>query len=106
MSKPKGTHYVVTANFTGDGAPAYRTESGEWTRSLDEAMPWTDKGRADEVVAEAASRQQHLVCDPYLFMVRLTPTGMDPISARETIRSQGPTTRVRRPDSAESIAAS
>jgi hypothetical protein len=104
MSKPKGTHYVVTANFTEDGAPAYWSEPGGWARRLDQATPWSDGARAEALVAETAAREQHLVCDPYLFMVRLTPGGIDPISARESIRSQGPTTRVRRPDPLETTA--
>jgi hypothetical protein len=42
--------------------------------------------------------QERIVCDPYAIQVSLTSEGLDPLSARETIRATGPTTRLRRPD--------
>jgi hypothetical protein len=57
----------------------------------------TDEER-DRLLAQA-EKQQRIVCDPYVFDVRVEPGGtIDPLSARERIRAFGPSTRVRRPD--------
>jgi hypothetical protein len=47
---------------------------------------------------EQAARQERVVCDPYFFDVRVQRELLEPLSARERIRAQGPSTRVRRPD--------
>ena len=88
---------VVTARFLADGAPAYLTAAGSWSRSLQEAkiLP------AKEGEAEAAARtvrDQPQVADPYTFKVEVRDGFIDALTTRERIRSTGPTTRVRRPD--------
>jgi len=97
MPKPKGTHYVISAAFPLDGAPAYLTSDGNWSRELSEALPLETPDARDENLRRAEA-QEGDVCVPYSFMVRLEDGQVDPLSARETIRSNGPTTRVRRPD--------
>lgn len=97
MPKPKGTHWVVTAGFTDDGAPAYLTPTGDWSRLLEEADLIAEEERKDQLLARALGEETR-VCDPYAIQVRRSDAGIDPLSARETIRAQGPTTRLRRPD--------
>ena len=97
MPKPKGTHYVISAAFTLDGAPAYLVGDGSWSRRLQDAATLPSPQARDEHL-QLAQSQEADVCDPYSFMVRVEGGQIDPLSARETIRSQGPTTRVRRPD--------
>ena len=97
MPKPKGTHWVVTAGFTDDGAPAFLRADGGWSRTLNDAQPIETDTHKDELLA-AALKQEVLVSDPYAIQVCITPQGLDPLSARETIRAQGPTTPLRRPD--------
>ena len=96
MSAPSSA-YVVTAVFTDDGAPAYLTADGSWSRRLAEAGPVDDEGQK-QIVAERAQRDQRAVCDPYAFPVQVKDGAIDPLTTRERIRAEGPTTRLRRPD--------
>lgn len=99
MGKAKGSHWVISASFTEDGAPAYLTARRTWSRSLAEAEAFASADDKDSALAWAsAHEQERIVCDPYAFPVRLEEEVIDPISARENIRAQGPTTRLRRPD--------
>ena len=89
---------VVTAHFLADGTPAYLKSDGTWTRALQEAavLP-ADKG---ELEATTRSKtEQPIIADAYTFPVSVKEGGfIDALSARERIRSTGPTVRIRRPD--------
>jgi hypothetical protein len=97
MSFAKPTHYVVTAGYTDDGAVAYLRTDGTWTGTLADAAPWTTEAEADAKTA-LAKKQERIVCDPYAFGVLVHNGVIDPMTAREGIRAQGPTTPIRRPD--------
>jgi len=98
MAKRSGTHYVLSAQLLGTGAPAYLTAAGVWSTCLQDAHTVLTDEERDRLLAQA-EQQQRIVCDPYVFDVRVEPGGtIDPLSARERIRALGPTTRVRRPD--------
>lgn len=88
---------VVTARFLADGTPAYLTSAGTWTRSLQEAAPRPIQEGEAEANARAKN-EQRLVADPYTFKVEVKDGFIDALSARERIRSTGPTVRIRRPD--------
>lgn len=90
MATPKGTHFVVTANLLGSGAPCYRRKDGSWSTSLQDAYPAGTEAERDEMVA-AAMREEATVADAYFFGVRLEGTTIDPLTAREEIRAKGPT---------------
>jgi len=89
---------VVTAYFLADGTPAYLRADGNWGHSLQEAHVLSE----EQGKAEASTRgktEQRIVADPYTFKVLVESGGfIDALSARERIRSTGPTVRVRRPD--------
>jgi hypothetical protein len=88
---------VVTARLLADGAPVYLKADGGWSRALQEAAVLA----ADKGEAEATTRsktEQPIVADPYTFKVEMREGVIDALSARERIRSTGPTVRVRRPD--------
>jgi len=89
--------FVVTASFTDDGAPAYLTADGGWSRALQDAQPMHADAQ-ERQVAERSAHDQRAVCDPYAFKVEVTAGVIDPLTAREHIRAKGPTTRLRRPD--------
>ena len=98
MSFLKPTHFVVTAGYTDDGAVAYMRADGSWTGKLNEAAPWPSEAEADAKVA-VAKKQERLVCDPYAFGVLIKDGGViDPMTAREAIRANGPTTPMRPAD--------
>lgn len=97
MATPKGTHFVVTSNLLGSGAPAYRRRDGSWSTSLQDAHPAADEAERDEMLA-AAAREEGTVADPYAFPVCLVGSVIDPLTAREEIRAKGPTVAYRRPD--------
>jgi hypothetical protein len=92
-----GTHFVISANFTDSGAPAYLGAEGSWVRELQSAMAIASETERDELLNRALLQEQ-VVCDPYFFDVRLEGSVIDPISTRERIRAEGPTVRIRRPD--------
>jgi hypothetical protein len=98
MATPKGTHFVVTANLLGSGAPAYRRKDGSWSTSLQDAHAAETGAERDQMVADAL-REEPTVADPYFFAVRLEGGAIDPLTAREEIRAKGPTVPYRRPDS-------
>ena len=99
MATPKGTHFVVTANLLGSGAPAYRRKDGTWSTNLQEAHPAATEAECDGMLTEAA-REEGTVADAYVFPVRLVGPVIDPLTAREEIRAKGPTVPYRRPDAA------
>jgi hypothetical protein len=100
MAQRAATHLVLSAQFLGTGAPAYLTASGAWSGELQRAALFaTDAGQGP--LLEQAALQERVVCDPYLFEVRVRNEMIDPLSARERIRAQGPSTRIRRPDAGE-----
>ncbi|MFT3928164.1 MAG: DUF2849 domain-containing protein [Myxococcales bacterium] len=88
---------VVTAHWLADGAPVYLTAQGTWSRALQEAEVFaTEKGEAE--AATRGKTEQPIVADPYTFKIEKKDGFIDALSARERIRSTGPTVRVRRPD--------
>jgi len=104
MGKPKGTHFVVSASSTASGAPLYLRADGSWSARLDEAAALADATERDQALA-AARRREDLVCDPYAFMIIVSDGRIDPLSKRESIRAQGPTVRIRRPDTGAAVSA-
>ena len=89
---------VVTARFLSDGAPAYLRADGTWSRALQEAVV-VPEGHGEAEASARAKNEQRVVADPYTFRVALESGGfIDALSARERIRSTGPTVRIRRPD--------
>ena len=97
MAKLIGTHHIVTASFTDTGAPAYLTPSGEWSADFQLSNAVQDEAQANDLVA-VALKQERLVSDPYAIMINQTNGLKEPLSQRELIRAQGPTTPLRRPD--------
>jgi hypothetical protein len=96
MPKPP-LKWIVTANFTADGAVAYFRADQRFGRQLSEAALFDTK-EAAEAAVQIALADEYTVADPYSSEVAEVPEGVDALSARERIRSQGPTVRVRRPD--------
>jgi Protein of unknown function (DUF2849) len=92
-----GTHFVISASFTGSGAPAYLAHDGSWTRDLQAAVPIASEAERDELLTTALQHERE-VCDAYFFDVRVEGNAIDPLSTRERVRAEGPTVRVRRPD--------
>jgi hypothetical protein len=96
MATPKGTHFIVTANFLRSGAPAYMRPDSSWSSALQEAHP-ADEAERDAMLAGALA-EEAVVCDAYAFPARLLGSVIDPLTAREEIRAKGPTVAWRRPD--------
>jgi hypothetical protein len=81
--------WIVTGNLTADGAVAYLTAGSSWSRKLEDVQVFDTKDLADEARKQAA-RQEAVVSDPYITEVAVTGGKLDVLSARERIRSQGP----------------
>jgi hypothetical protein len=100
MARRAGTHYVISAQALDTGAPTYLAVGGVWSPNLQQALTVLTEAERDELLAQAM-KQERIVCDPYFFDVRVDANTIDPLSARERIRAEGPTTRIRRPDISE-----
>jgi hypothetical protein len=95
---PVANHWVVTAKFTADGSNAWRRADGSWSARIDEAGLLSDEATGKSQVVAAAATEQRLISDPYVIEVHAADNKIDPLTARERIRANGPTIRIRRPD--------
>ncbi|MEY4578770.1 MAG: hypothetical protein RL701_3473 [Pseudomonadota bacterium] len=82
--------WIVTANFTADGAVAYLKADRSFSGNLSEAEVFPGKDEA-EAARQVSLRAEAIVTDPYLTEVADTGATLDVLTARERIRSQGPT---------------
>lgn len=94
MPKPP-LKWVVTANFTVDGAVGYFTAARTFSRQVSDAVVFATKDDAEAARLEAL-RAEAVVADPYLVEVTESDGKLDLMSARERIRSLGPTVRYGR----------
>ena len=89
--------YVVTGNDTQSGSVVYLRADETWSTTLGEAHPFATEAEAEERMARVRVHEE-IVTEPYVFEAELGANGIRPVSARELLRSQGPSTRLRRPD--------
>lgn len=99
MATPRGTHFVISANFLASGAPCWRRADGTWSPTLQDAHAAATEDERDAMLAQAG-REEGVVADPYAFPVQVGGGVIDPLTAREQIRAKGPTVAYRRPDAA------
>lgn len=92
---PAPTHSIVTANYTEDGAVAWRRADGTWSRVIVEAG-LLDAPAATAAATAAKHTEQREISDPYVIEVHADGATIDPLTARERIRANGPTIRIRR----------
>jgi hypothetical protein len=81
--------WIVTGNLTADGAVAYLATDQSWSRKLSEVHVFSTKDEA-EAARKLATQREALVSDPYITEVADTAGKLDVLSARERIRSLGP----------------
>ena len=91
------THWIVTGNFTEDGSVAWRRANGTWSRQIADAE-LVDEPTAKALATKAGSTEQREICDPYGIEVDASGDSIDPLTARQRIRANGPTIQLRRPD--------
>jgi hypothetical protein len=96
---PPANHWVVTGKFTDDGSNAWRRADGTWSRRIADAELLNDESTGKALSATAAVHEQREISDPYVIEVYAADGTIDPLSARERIRANGPTVPLRRPDS-------
>jgi hypothetical protein len=89
--------WIVTGNFTADGAVAYLRADGGFARQVGEAKIFETKDDAEAARLDVL-KAERIVSDPYLTEVGIAQQGLDTLSARERIREKGPSVRIRRPD--------
>lgn len=83
--------WIVTGNFTADGAVGYLTSKRDFSRNLSDALVFEVKDAAEDARLECA-RNESVITDPYTLEVTDSEREPDVLTARERIRSQGPTT--------------
>ena len=97
--------YVVTGNLTQAGRVVYLRADETWATSLAEAHPFATEEEAEAVLARVRAHEE-VVTEPYVFEAQLVDGMVRPTSAREILRSAGPSTRLRRPDDGGAATAS
>jgi hypothetical protein len=95
---PPANHWVVTGNFTADGAVAWRRADGTWSRQIADAGLLSDEESGKVFAASALANEQREICEPYVIAVHASGGAIDPLTARQRIRANGPTVPLRRPD--------
>jgi hypothetical protein len=100
VARSFGSHFVITANTTDAGVPVYLRSDRTWSPALTDAHPVSDEGERDDLLSHAHTQERE-VCDPYAFKVNVEDGAAVATTARERIRSLGPTTPLRRPDAAQ-----
>jgi hypothetical protein len=95
MPKPQ-LKWIVTANFTSEGAVAYLRADQSFGRQVSDALVFESKDDAEAARAQAAAVES-VVSEPYLTEVSTTGGALDVLTARERIRSQGPSVPYGRP---------
>jgi hypothetical protein len=93
------SQWVVTGKFTEDGSNAWRRTDGTWSASLADASLFADEAGAKTVLPNIVAHEQRQISDPYVIEVNVSEGEIHALSARERIRANGPTIRIRRPDS-------
>jgi|SRR6185312_1896269 hypothetical protein len=89
MPKPP-LKWILTANFTRDGAVGYYTAAQTFSRQVIDVQVFPTKEEAEAALKSAKAREAE-VADPYITEVSEGPNGLDLLTARERIRSLGPT---------------
>lgn len=88
------TAKVLTASRLREGDVVYLTREGGWSPWLADAEVARDPAAAEELQRIGAGAERaRLVVGPYLADVAEESAGVRPLSARERIRSLGPTVR-------------
>jgi len=102
VARSFGSHFVITANTTDAGAPVYLRSDRTWSAALTDAHAVGSEDERDDLLSHAQT-QEHHVCDPYAFKVNVEGGAAVATTARERIRSQGPTSPLRRPDAVQGL---
>ncbi len=95
------TCYVITGSLTEEGLVAYLRADGTWASSIADAHPFESEAEAEARLAEVKGAES-IITEPYVFAAERSGDTIRPTSAREILRAEGPSTRLRRPDHAAS----
>ncbi|WP_051013626.1 DUF2849 domain-containing protein [Pararhodospirillum photometricum] len=88
---PLDQPHVLTANRLHDGAVLYRTQDGQWSRSLEDARIESPLAAREALLAEAdADVAAARVVAPTLIPVAEDQGRPRPLSLRERLRAEGP----------------
>jgi len=96
---PAPNHWIVTGNFTDEGAVAYRRADGTWSRRIADAGLLPDEATATAHATHALAHEQREVASAYAIAVHANGGAIELLTTRERIRATGPTIQIRRPDS-------
>ncbi len=91
--------FVITGSLTEEGTVAYLRADATWAPAIDDAHPFDTKEQAEAKLA-AVKVAESVITEPYVFEAERSGDAIKPVSAREILRAEGPSTRLRRPDQA------
>lgn len=89
--------YVITGSLTEEGCVAYLRADSSWATTIAEAHAFPTEAEADAKLAEV-KKAESVITEPYVFEAERSGDAIKPTSAREILRAEGPSTRLRRPD--------
>lgn len=97
MSATNASCFVITGSLTLEGSVAYLDANGQWSETIEKAMVFSDSTLAEGRLAEVR-KAESIITEPYIFPAEMDGARLTPLSTREKLRAEGPTTRLRRPD--------
>jgi len=94
MSKKNDNLKIVTANRLRQGDVVYLTDTGTWSRHLNQSRTTRDAAELEAMLAQAAEAvAAREIVAPYEMEVVEVDGILQPLSTREIIRAAGPTVR-------------
>lgn len=92
--------FVITGSLTEEGSVAYLRADDTWATTLAEAHPFSSEADAEAKLSEV-KKAESVITEPYVFEAQGDDGSIRPVSAREILRAEGPSTRLRRPDESQ-----
>lgn len=102
MADDSDSCFVITGSLTREGSVVYLAADGAWELALEDAQAFSDSTTA-ETRLETVKTAEGTITEPYVFEAKCIDGKISPYSAREQLRAQGPSTRLRRPDGAGAL---
>jgi len=102
VSASNASCFVITGSLTLEGSVAYLDSEGSWAQGLEKAHVFNDSETAEQRLAEVR-KAESTITEPYVFPAEMRNGEIRPLSAREKLRAEGPSTRLRRPDGAGAL---
>ena len=97
MPANDATCFLITGSLTLKGTVVYLDEAGNWVEKLENAVVFASEAAGEDRLSKVKASEA-VITEPYTFVAERVAGQLVPTSAREKLRAEGPSTRLRRPD--------